>query len=54
VALRSARPRDLATLRDGLLAAPGIINAIVPDREDQKAAIHGRTIQNSMERIDDG
>src|SRR6185312_9199517 len=38
VALRSARPRDLATLRDGLLAAPGIINAIVPDREDQKAA----------------
>jgi hypothetical protein len=28
--------------------------AIVPDRVDQKAAIHGRTIQNSMERIDDG
>lgn len=61
VALRSPRPRDLATLRDGLLAAPSlrdIINAIIPDREDQtadvvgaivpdrknqKAAIHGHT-----------
>ncbi|MBS0432767.1 MAG: DNA mismatch repair protein MutS [Proteobacteria bacterium] len=28
VALRSARPRDLATLRDGLLAAPGLKNEI--------------------------
>ena len=46
VALRSARPRDLATLRDGLLAAPAlqdIINAIVPDREDRKAVIPART-----------
>ena len=28
VALRSARPRDLSTLRDGLLAAPNLRNAI--------------------------
>jgi len=32
VALRSARPRDLATLRDGLAAAPAIVRAITPDR----------------------
>ncbi|HEV2538637.1 MAG TPA: DNA mismatch repair protein MutS [Frateuria sp.] len=44
VALGSARPRDLSTLRDGLAAAPGIC-AIVLDREGQKAAIHGRTFQ---------
>jgi DNA mismatch repair protein MutS len=44
VALRSARPRDLSTLRDGLLAAP-FIGALVHDREDQEAAIHGRTLQ---------
>ncbi len=44
VALRSARPRDLSTLRDGLAAAPGI-SAIILDREDQEAAIHGRTLQ---------
>jgi DNA mismatch repair protein MutS len=44
VALCSARPRDLSTLRDGLAAAPGIC-AIVLDREGQKAAIHGRTLQ---------
>ncbi|HEV2622649.1 MAG TPA: DNA mismatch repair protein MutS [Frateuria sp.] len=42
VALCSARPRDLSTLRDGLASAPGIC-AIVLDRENQKAAIHGRT-----------
>ncbi|MES2404176.1 MAG: DNA mismatch repair protein MutS, partial [Pseudomonadota bacterium] len=48
VALRSARPRDLATLRDGLAAAPSIARAIVPDREDQEPAIHGR---NSREAI---
>ena len=28
VALRSARPRDLSTLRDGLLAAPALRNAL--------------------------
>jgi len=44
VALRSARPRDLSTLRDGLLAAR-FISALVLDREDQEAAIHGRTLQ---------
>jgi DNA mismatch repair protein MutS len=52
VALRSARPRDLSTLRDGLALAPelaraltGFTGALVPEREDQKAAIHGRTSQ---------
>ena len=30
VALRSARPRDLSTLRDGLCAAPGLVEAIFP------------------------
>ena len=44
VALRSARPRDLSTLRDGLFAAPELACAIFPDREDQEAAIHGRTL----------
>jgi DNA mismatch repair protein MutS len=43
VALRSARPRDLSTLRDGLAAAPGLASAIFPEREDQEAAAHGRT-----------
>jgi DNA mismatch repair protein MutS len=47
VALRSARPRDLSTLRDGLAAAPGI-GALILDREDQKAAIHGRTLQQEL------
>ncbi|MEW9573176.1 DNA mismatch repair protein MutS [Rhodanobacter sp. Si-c] len=61
VALRSARPRDLSTLRDGLLAAPvisaliheredqeaGVAGAIIPDREDQKAAILGRTFREA-------
>jgi len=45
VALRSARPRDLSTLRDGLAAAPRVTSAIFPDREDQEAANHGRTLQ---------
>ncbi|CAM5480128.1 DNA mismatch repair protein MutS [Rhodanobacter lindaniclasticus] len=48
VALRSARPRDLATLRDGLLAAPELTRALVPDREDQEAAIHGRALQQEL------
>jgi DNA mismatch repair protein MutS len=43
VALRSARPRDLSTLRDGLALAK-TIRALFPDREDQEAAIHGRTL----------
>ncbi len=43
VALRSARPRDLSTLRDGLIIA----SALFHEREDQKAAIHGRTLQES-------
>jgi DNA mismatch repair protein MutS len=44
VALRSARPRDLSTLRDGLAAAPDI-SALILEPEDQKAAVHGRTLQ---------
>jgi DNA mismatch repair protein MutS len=48
VALRSARPRDLSTLRDGLAAAPGVTRAIFPDRENQEAAIHGRTLQQEL------
>ncbi len=44
VALRSARPRDLSTLRDGLLAAP-VIGALIHARKDQEAAIHGHTLQ---------
>ncbi|WP_350015634.1 DNA mismatch repair protein MutS [Rhodanobacter sp. IGA1.0] len=48
VALRSARPRDLSTLRDGLAATPGITRAIFHDREDQQAAIHGRTLQQEL------
>ncbi|MDR2011715.1 MAG: DNA mismatch repair protein MutS [Rhodanobacter sp.] len=52
VALRSARPRDLSTLRDGLALAPelaraliGFTRALVPECEDQTAAIHDRTSQ---------
>ncbi|EIM03096.1 DNA mismatch repair protein MutS [Rhodanobacter thiooxydans] len=48
VALRSARPRDLSTLRDGLLAAPSVASAIFPDREDQEAAIHRRTLHQEL------
>jgi DNA mismatch repair protein MutS len=44
VALRSARPRDLSTLRDGLLAAP-VIGALIHERKDQEEAIHGRALQ---------
>ncbi|WP_236585445.1 DNA mismatch repair protein MutS [Dyella sp. EPa41] len=45
VALRSARPRDLSTLRDGLAAAPNLASALFPEREDPEAATHGRTLQ---------
>jgi DNA mismatch repair protein MutS len=60
VALRSARPRDLSTLRDGLAAAPGITRATFPDRtgqdagaffadqQDQAGAAHGRTLQQEL------
>ncbi|HVV98488.1 MAG TPA: DNA mismatch repair protein MutS, partial [Rhodanobacteraceae bacterium] len=41
VALRSARPRDLSTLRDGLELAPrlrqAVVRALVPDRENPEA-----------------
>ena len=67
VALRSSRPRDLATLRDGLAAAPGIIRAIVPDRghretsltpatsfgsDSPTTAIHGRTFREAAALLD--
>jgi DNA mismatch repair protein MutS len=59
VALRSARPRDLSTLRDGLAAASGI-SALIHEREDQEAAIPGRTpreasplLASFVERIGD-
>jgi len=55
VALHSARPRDLATLRDGLLAAPGlreIVNAIVPDREDQKAGVPACAFRKAVALLD--
>ena len=47
VALRSARPRDLATLRDGLAAAPNIIRAIIPDRGDYQSDLTPATISSS-------
>ncbi|WP_082190365.1 DNA mismatch repair protein MutS [Frateuria defendens] len=47
VALRSARPRDLSTLRDGLAAAPAlrgaVPSALFPERENQEEVIPGRT-----------
>ena len=51
VALRSARPRDLSTLRDGLLLAPRLAFALIPEREDQQAAIPGRTSQELHELL---
>ena len=64
VALRSARPRDLSTLRDSLVIASalfhdredqeaGVTGAIIPDREDQKAAILGRTFRGASPLLDD-
>ncbi len=57
VALRSARPRDLSTLRDGLAAAPVLrakvlesavfTDALIPERKEQEAAIHGRTAREA-------
>ncbi len=48
VALRSARPRDLSTLRDGLVLA----RALVLDRENQEAAILGRTLREASPLLD--
>jgi DNA mismatch repair protein MutS len=45
VALRSARPRDLSTLRDGLALAPEIVRTLFPVREGQEAGIPDRTLQ---------
>jgi DNA mismatch repair protein MutS len=46
VALCSARPRDLSTLRDGLAAAPGIA-AIVLEREGSRAASRAPRMEHS-------
>jgi DNA mismatch repair protein MutS len=64
VALRSARPRDLSTLRDGLVIASalfhdredpeaGVTGANIPDRDEQKAAILGRTFRGASPLLDD-
>ncbi len=66
VALRSARPRDLSTLRDGLALAPRIAetlagpgNALVHQRDGQGADILGHSagvaplLQELVERIGD-
>ncbi|HET7932220.1 MAG TPA: DNA mismatch repair protein MutS [Rhodanobacteraceae bacterium] len=45
VALRSARPRDLATLRDGLAAAPGLREVLAP--------IASPLLHNLVQRIGD-
>ncbi|MEO7067386.1 MAG: DNA mismatch repair protein MutS [Rhodanobacter sp.] len=48
VALRSARPRDLSTLRDGLAAAPDVSRAIFPDQEGLNAAIDDNASHNDI------
>ena len=48
VALRSARPRDLSTLRNGLAAAPRVAGAIFPDGGPPAAAIDRRTLQQEL------
>ena len=63
VALRSARPRDLSTLRDGLAAAPLLrarvmdsavfTDALIPEREEQEAAIPGRTAREASQPGED-
>ncbi|KRE89715.1 DNA mismatch repair protein MutS [Frateuria sp. Soil773] len=53
VALRSARPRDLSTLRDGLAAAPDVIRTLFPEREGREADILGRTAQETSPLLDD-
>ncbi len=45
IALRSARPRDLSTLRDGLLLIPQVASAFFPERERQEATNQGNTFQ---------
>ncbi|HUH30085.1 MAG TPA: DNA mismatch repair protein MutS [Rhodanobacter sp.] len=45
VALRSARPRDLSTLRDGLAAAPAVAGALFPERAGQTVTSQDRTLQ---------
>ncbi|MEO7050897.1 MAG: DNA mismatch repair protein MutS, partial [Rhodanobacter sp.] len=48
VALRSARPRDLSTLRDGLAAAPRVASSIFQDRGDPAAPVHDRTLEDQL------
>jgi len=51
VALRSARPRDLSTLRDGLAAAPIVTRAIFADHENYQEL--SPLLANLVERIGD-
>ncbi len=51
VALRSARPRDLATLRDGLAAAPGL-RALIRDRGSRNAGIPTHTQRDGASLLD--
>jgi DNA mismatch repair protein MutS len=48
VALRSARPRDLSTLRDGLAAAPGVTSTIFPDRANGRTATDERSSRSEL------
>jgi DNA mismatch repair protein MutS len=55
VALRSARPRDLSTLRDGLLLAPRLRGeftfAFFPERENQEAACDRPLLRELLDRL---
>ncbi|HET8940842.1 MAG TPA: DNA mismatch repair protein MutS, partial [Rudaea sp.] len=53
VALRSARPRDLSTLRDGLLATPAIAAALVPAHANEQAIAVGDTLQCDSPLLND-
>jgi DNA mismatch repair protein MutS len=57
VALRSARPRDLSTLRDGLALAPRlrevVARALVPEHENREAADVGRGSQRGRALLND-
>jgi DNA mismatch repair protein MutS len=57
VALRSARPRDLSTLRDGLTLAPrlreAVTQALVPERGNQEGAIPDRTPGKELSLLTD-
>ncbi len=57
VALRSARPRDLSTLRDGLALAPRLRDVVpstlLQDSKDQEGAVRGRASRSSSPLLDE-